>query len=101
MKQVQTLSRQPFYRKGINAGNEDEDVLRVQDSILPKPVTMPLDNISSEMKRNAVHSMSVLEFSNLIKKIESVYDSFFKDIKDSYQVSEVCNRWIKCAVEDR
>lgn len=101
LKQVQSLSLQPFYRKGINAGSEEEETLRVYDSTLPKPVTMPLDSISSEMKRNAVHSMSLLQFSNLIEKIESVYGSFSNDIEDSYQNSEVCNRWIKCAVEHR
>ncbi|KAI9099003.1 hypothetical protein K1719_024770 [Acacia pycnantha] len=101
LKQVQSLSLQPFYRKGINAGREDEETLSVRDSISPKPLTVPLDNVSSEMKRDIVHNMSVLEFSNLVGKIESVYESFSNDIQDSYRIPEACSRWIKCAVEER
>ncbi|KAJ7973125.1 tRNA:m(4)X modification enzyme TRM13-like [Quillaja saponaria] len=105
LKQVQSLSLQPFYQKGINAGSEGEaevgHTLRLDDdSISPNVlVSDSLDNISSELKRNAVHSMSIPEFHNLIKKIESIHESLCKDIQDSYQMPEACNIWIKRGVE--
>ena len=97
LKQVQSLYLQPYYRKGINAGSEGEhenrQTLRNNDT--------PSDNISSEMKRNAVYRMTIPEFYNLIEKIESVHESLSKYIEDSYQMPEVCDLWIKSGVEDR
>ncbi|KAI4332112.1 hypothetical protein L6164_017048 [Bauhinia variegata] len=106
LKQAESLSLQPFYRKGINAGDEGEQeekqTLPFNDSRLPNiPITSPLDNISSEMKRNAVHAMTLPELCNLIEKIESVYELFSKDIQESYQMPETCNLWIKSEVEER
>ncbi|KAJ1425347.1 Zinc finger, CCCH-type, TRM13 [Sesbania bispinosa] len=98
LKQVQSLSIQPFYQKGINAGSDgeqEEETSGVDDSALP---TM---SVSSEMKRNALHRMSVPEFCNLIEKIESFHESLCKDIQDSFQLPEVCSLWIKSGVEDR
>lgn len=82
LKQAQSLSLQPFYQKGINAGEEEEE-----------------DNVSSEMKRSAVYSMTVAQFCKLIKKIESVHASTCKDIWESYKVPEACNKWIKREVD--
>ncbi|KAJ6686768.1 TRNA:M(4)X MODIFICATION ENZYME TRM13-like protein [Salix purpurea] len=82
LKQAQSLSLQPFYQKGINAGNEEEE-----------------DNVSSEMKRSAVYSMTVTQFCKLINKIESVHASTCKDILESYKVPEACNMWIKREVD--
>jgi tRNA:m4X modification enzyme len=99
LKQVQSLSNQPFYQKGINAGSDgeklDEETSGINDSRL---LTM---TISSEMKRNALHRMSVPDFCNLIEKIESVHESLCKDIQDSFQMSEVCSLWIKSKEEER
>ena len=81
LKQAQSLSLQPFYQKGINAGNEEEE------------------NVSSEMKRSAVYSMTVTQFCKLINKIESVHASTCKDILESYKVPEACNMWIKREVD--
>ncbi|KAJ6404040.1 hypothetical protein OIU84_012270 [Salix udensis] len=83
LKQAQSLSLQPFYQKGINAGNEEEEE----------------DNVSSEMKRSAVYSMTVTQFCKLINKIESVHASTCKDILESYKVPEACNMWIKREVD--
>ncbi|KAJ6710662.1 TRNA:M(4)X MODIFICATION ENZYME TRM13-like protein [Salix koriyanagi] len=82
LKQAQSLSLQPFYQKGINAGNEEEE-----------------DNVSSEMKRSAVYSMTVTQFCKLINKIESVHASTCMDILESYKVPEACNMWIKREVD--
>ncbi|KAJ1418384.1 S-adenosyl-L-methionine-dependent methyltransferase [Sesbania bispinosa] len=82
----------------VNAGSDgeqEEETSGVDDSALP---TM---SISSEMKRNALHRMSVPEFCNLIEKIESFHESLCKDIQDSFQLPEVCSLWIKSGVEDR
>ncbi|RZC03297.1 tRNA:m(4)X modification enzyme TRM13 isoform C [Glycine soja] len=90
LKQVQSLSDQPFYDKGINAGSDgEEETSGVDDSRLP---TM---TVSSEMKRNTLHEMSVAEFCNLIEKIEFLHESLCKDIEDSVQMPEVCRLWIK------
>ncbi|KAL2626990.1 hypothetical protein AAZV13_07G144800 [Glycine max] len=51
--------------------------------------------VSSEMKRNTLHEMSVAEFCNLIEKIEFLHESLCKDIEDSVQMPEVCRLWIK------
>ncbi|KAK7273928.1 hypothetical protein RIF29_14996 [Crotalaria pallida] len=99
LKQAQSLSLQPFYQKGINAGSdeeqEEEETSDVDGSRLP---TM---NVSSEMKRNAVQKMSVIEFCNLIEKIEDLHESLYKDIEDSHQMPDVCSLWIKTKVEER
>ncbi|XP_061369030.1 uncharacterized protein LOC133311916 isoform X2 [Gastrolobium bilobum] len=99
LKQVQSLSLQPFYQKGINAGSDgeqqEEETSGVDDSSLS---TM---TVSSEMKRNALHRMSLPEFCNLIEKIESFHESLSKDIQDSFQMPEVCSLWIKSRVEER
>lgn len=68
LKQVQSLSQQPFYRKGINAGKEDDE-----EELGAVTSTAVEDNVTSEVKRNAVYSMTGPEFCNLIKKIESVH----------------------------
>ncbi|KAJ4844780.1 hypothetical protein Tsubulata_003493 [Turnera subulata] len=81
LKQAQSLSLQPFYQKGINAGNEQED------------------NFTSEMKRAAVYAMTVSEFYGLIEKIEHVHASMCKNILESYKVPEACNVWIKGEVD--
>ncbi|XP_002515211.2 tRNA:m(4)X modification enzyme TRM13 [Ricinus communis] len=83
LKQTQSLSLQPFYQKGINAGKEDDD------------------DITSEMKRNAVYSMTVSEFYKLIKKIESIHASLCNDILESFKLPEACNMWIKREIDSK
>ncbi|OIV94111.1 hypothetical protein TanjilG_29211 [Lupinus angustifolius] len=100
LKQAQSLSLQPFYQKGINAGSdgeeqEEEERLGVDGSRLP------IMTVSSEMKRNAVNKMSVTEFCNLIDKIESLHELLCKDIQDSFHMPDVCSLWIKTRVEER
>ncbi|KAK9266716.1 hypothetical protein L1049_007369 [Liquidambar formosana] len=85
LKQVQSLTLQPYYQKGINGGKEDE-----KEEETPAPTLGFLENTTSEMKRNAVYSMTVLEFSNLICKIEAIHSSICNDIRDSYKVPEAC-----------
>lgn len=83
LKQVQSLTRQPFYQKGVNAGKEGDGE----------------DNVTSEMKRNAVYGMNVTEFFDLIKKIESVHGLICGDIRDSVKIPEACSVWINGEVE--
>jgi tRNA:m4X modification enzyme len=99
LKQVQSLSCQPFYRKGINAGSDEEEQAEKTSGI--DGSRFPTLNVSSEMKRNALHRMSVPEFCNLIEKIESFHEHLCKDIQESIQMPEVCNLWIKSGLEDR
>ncbi|TXG63236.1 hypothetical protein EZV62_010230 [Acer yangbiense] len=94
LKQVQSLTLQPFYQKGINAGKEgDEEQLNEVPSALVE------DIFTSEMKRNAVYSMNVTEFCDLIKKIESVHGLICDDIRDSFKIPEACSVWINREVD--
>lgn len=93
MKQVQTLTRQPFYQRGINAGVEEDHPDEEEPTKLSK------DCVASEFKRNAVYSMTVPEFYELIRKIESVHALICKDIRESYKIPEACGIWIKREVD--
>ncbi|CAK9310213.1 unnamed protein product [Citrullus colocynthis] len=92
LKQTQTLAVQPFYRKGINAGEEDSLSSENPDSGLS-------DCISSEMKRTIVYGMSGAEFHRLLGKIRALHDLICKDIQDSYKIKEACNMWIKGEID--
>ncbi|XP_030454974.2 uncharacterized protein LOC115676241 [Syzygium oleosum] len=96
LKQTQSLSLQPFYQKGINAGHEDEDGVPLSNL----PPGFP-DNVTSEMKRNAVYGLSVPEFCSLIDRIKSVHESMCGDIRDSFKVTDVCDIWIKGQVDSK
>lgn len=80
IKQVQSLTLQPFYQKGINAGEEEDP---------------DLNYVASELKRNAVYSLTAPEFYKLIGKVESFHALICKDIRDSFKVPEACGIWIK------
>ncbi|KAB2021525.1 hypothetical protein ES319_D07G145200v1 [Gossypium barbadense] len=94
VKQVQSLSTQPFYQKGVNAGKEDEQ--EEPETGIP---TSGFDIVTSEMKRNAVYSLNISEFFEMIGKIESVHAQICNDIKDSYKIPEACGVWIKGEVD--
>lgn len=83
MKQVQSLSVQPYYQKGVNAGKDGDGE----------------DDVTSEMKRNAVYGMDVTAFRNLIKKIEWVYGLICDDIRDSFKIPEACSMWINREID--
>ncbi|MBA0578968.1 hypothetical protein Gorai_021237, partial [Gossypium raimondii] len=51
------------------------------------------------MKRNAVYSLNISEFFEMIGKIESVHAQICNDIKDSYKIPEACGVWIKGEVD--
>ncbi|XVF22016.1 hypothetical protein REPUB_Repub12eG0138300 [Reevesia pubescens] len=94
LKQAQSLRTQPFYQKGVNAGKEDEE----QETLIP--ISGSFDYVvTSEMKRNAVYSLNIPDFFELIRKIESVHAQICKDIKDSYKIPEACGIWIKREVD--
>lgn len=100
LKQAQSLSLQSFYQKGINAGSDGEEQQEEETSGFDGS-RLPTTTVSSEMKRNDVHKMSVTEFCNLIEKIESLHESLCKDIQESFRMPEVCSLWIKTRVEER
>ncbi|KAH6777430.1 methyltransferase [Perilla frutescens var. hirtella] len=97
LKQTQSLSRQPFYLKGINAGTEDdEQEEEKEDKCSPKDSTF-----TSEMKRNAVYAMSVPRFLDLIAKIKSAHASLCSTIPDSYMIPEACSIWTNREVDKK
>ncbi|GFP93610.1 tRNA:m(4)x modification enzyme trm13 [Phtheirospermum japonicum] len=93
LKQAQSLSRQPFYQKGINAGREEDD----DDYNADSEVAI----VTSEMKRNAVYAMPVPRFSELIAKIKSVHASVCNSFPDSYKVPEACSIWTNREVDKK
>ncbi|EPS62892.1 hypothetical protein M569_11896, partial [Genlisea aurea] len=86
LKQSQFLTRQPFYRKGINSimGNDD-----------PAPI------VTSEMKRNAVHSMPEAHFLELVAKIKACHASICNGIRDSYLIPKACGIWTNREVDKK
>lgn len=92
LKQTQSLAVQPFYQKGINAGEEDS----ISSNEL---VSGSSDCISSEMKRNLVYGMSGVEFHRLLGKIRALHGQICKDIQESYRIKEACNMWIKGEID--
>ncbi|XP_047979813.1 tRNA:m(4)X modification enzyme TRM13 homolog [Salvia hispanica] len=90
LTQTQSLSRQPFYQKGINAGSDDDEEKSKSDS-----------SFTSEMKRNAVYSMAVPYFLDLIAKIKSVHASVCSTIPDSYRIPEACSIWTNREVDKK
>lgn len=78
MKYAESLSLLPYYSKGINSGEEENEVV---------------DYVTSEMKRKAVHGMTAKELAELISKIKSVHASICNDIQDSHKIPEACGVW--------
>ncbi|KAI3741724.1 hypothetical protein L1987_59398 [Smallanthus sonchifolius] len=85
LKHKNSLSLQPFYRKGINGGDEEDDH----------------EGVTSESKRMAVHSMTARQFIKLIEKIKSVHASICKDILDSYIAPDACRIWISREIDGK
>ncbi|XP_057965859.1 uncharacterized protein LOC131156304 isoform X2 [Malania oleifera] len=90
------MPNRPF--SGINRCTDEEDEEAEEEGKTPNPNKHSsgfLDGTTSEMKRNAVYSMSVPEFFKLISKIESVHVLICKDVRDSYKMPKACEIWIK------
>ncbi|KAL2239096.1 UNVERIFIED_CONTAM: tRNA:m(4)X modification enzyme TRM13 [Sesamum indicum] len=96
LKQAQSLSCQPFYKKGINAGREDEEEEGEEMDVLPKDSI-----VTSEMKRSAVYAMSAPKFLELIAKIKSVHASICNSIPDSFRIPEACSIWTNRKVDKK
>lgn len=82
LKHNNSLALQPFYQKGINGGNDDHE-----------------QDVTSDAKRIAVHSMTASQFIKLIAKIKSVHASICNHIQDSFNLPEACRIWINRAVD--
>lgn len=87
LKLSQSLSLQPYYKKGINAG---------KDGVI---LNGGCSDVSSEMKRASVYSLSVDEFHALICKIKSVHETICKHFEDSYNIPDACDIWIKRQID--
>ncbi|XP_057790403.1 tRNA:m(4)X modification enzyme TRM13-like [Salvia miltiorrhiza] len=94
LKQTQSLSRQPYYQKGINAGDDDDEE-KEEDS------SHRYSTFTSEMKRNAVYSMPLPKFLDLIAKIKSIHASICSTIPDSYRIPEACSIWTNREVDKK
>ncbi|PIN24557.1 tRNA:m4X modification enzyme [Handroanthus impetiginosus] len=101
LKQAQSLSRQPFYQKGINAGGENEGGEEEEQKEEKEKKATKDSTYTSEMKRNAVYAMSVSKFLELIAKIKSVHASTCNRIPDSYKIPEACNVWTNREVDKK
>ncbi|KAK4781926.1 hypothetical protein SAY86_016028 [Trapa natans] len=102
LKQAQSLSLYPYFQKGINAGNDDEERVPPNLCRTALPSNYPStssDHASSEMKRNAVYSLTLPRFCALIDKIKTLHESISKEIRDSFRVPEACNKWIRREVD--
>ena len=91
LKQAQSLTLQPFYQKGINAGrdNDDQEEEEKVEAAIIKPGSASLNDISSKMKRGVVYGMRVPDFCKLIGKFEAVHGLICKDIRDSYKCQKL------------
>ncbi|KAL0284443.1 UNVERIFIED_CONTAM: tRNA:m(4)X modification enzyme TRM13 [Sesamum angustifolium] len=96
LKQAQSLSSQPFYQKGINAGREYEEEEGEEMDVVPK------DSIfTSEMKRTAIYAMSAPKFLGLIAKIKSVHAAICNNIPESFRIPEACSIWTNREVDKK
>ncbi|KAL9227662.1 hypothetical protein vseg_003324 [Gypsophila vaccaria] len=86
LKQSQTLSLEPFYRKGINGGTPDSAHLHEPDA-------------SSHMKRTLVHSFTPPQFSALLSKIRAIHSSLSNHIPFSYKLPLAFDVWIKSLIQ--
>ncbi|CAA0830618.1 methyltransferases [Striga hermonthica] len=94
MKRELSLSCQPFYQRGINAGPGDEEENEGEEAEM-------VTTFTSEMKRNAVYNMPVSGFFELIAKIKSVHASICDDIQESYKIPEACRIWTNREVDKK
>ncbi|KAF5206813.1 Kinesin, partial [Thalictrum thalictroides] len=93
------LRLQPFYKKGINGGwNENSSDIGRMDKSLFNGVS---EIITSHMKRSAVYKMTVSEFLGLINKIKSIHSFICSDLQDSYKIPEACSLWMKREVDGK
>ncbi|KAI7751537.1 hypothetical protein M8C21_013396 [Ambrosia artemisiifolia] len=83
LKHQNALSVQPFYRKGVNGGGEEDDH----------------GGVTSESKRMAVHSMDGAQFVKIIERIKAVHALICKDILESYIDPDACKIWINRAID--
>ncbi|KAL8544785.1 hypothetical protein ACS0TY_005128 [Phlomoides rotata] len=95
VKQAQSLSREPFYQKGINSGREEEEEGNNAEAAIARTGSL----FTSEMKRKAVYAMSVPKFLELIARIKSVHASICNNIPDSYEIPEACSIWTNKEVD--
>ncbi|KAL6968700.1 tRNA:m(4)X modification enzyme [Sarracenia purpurea var. burkii] len=68
---------------------------------LNNPSSGPWGSITSEMKRNAVYSLTTIKLSELIGKIQFIHSSICKDIQDSYKIPEACGVWTNKEVDGK
>ncbi|XP_072993120.1 uncharacterized protein [Typha latifolia] len=82
-KQAEALETQPYYTKGINAGDPDEGT------------------VSSAAKRSAIYGLTPSEFYDLVNKIKLVHSTSVVALRDSFMVPEACEKWLNRQVDRR
>lgn len=97
---LEQMERMPHYRKGANAGSDDDKEedgsgMREQDKKLQ-------GEWSSKLKRSMFNSLSKEEVRELVLKIESAYNLHCKDEFDlAFQHPSACNKWVHADVDRR
>ncbi|MCL7045132.1 hypothetical protein MKW94_030693 [Papaver nudicaule] len=93
LKQPQSFKLlEPFFKKGINGGRdfeEEEESFGAGNIVTPRT------------KRQAMYEMTVIEFYELITKIEAAYASIAtsSDIQESFKEPQACKIWMNQEVE--
>ncbi|KAI4365281.1 hypothetical protein MLD38_021278 [Melastoma candidum] len=88
LKFSQSLSQQPYFRKGINGGKYEGILSNGGHS-----------DITSEMKRTSVYSLTIDKFQDLIFKIKSIHETIVKQFEESYKIPDACDIWIKRQID--
>ncbi|RCV40081.1 hypothetical protein SETIT_9G022900v2 [Setaria italica] len=81
-KQVAALAAQPYYSKGINSGGSEAG-----------------RGITSAEKRAAVYRLTDDEFRGLLGKIRSVHAAAAVAMRESYLITDACDKWMSGQVD--
>lgn len=81
-KRAAALAAQPYYSKGINCGGGDVD-----------------RGVTSAEKRAAVYRLTEEEFRGLLGKIRSVHAAAAVGMRESYLITEACDKWMSGQVD--
>ncbi|KAK1278910.1 hypothetical protein QJS04_geneDACA015822 [Acorus gramineus] len=98
-KQNQELKTQPFYKKGVNGGGREDPESLMGGEVGNAHCGEKTCIITSDMKRNMIYKLGVLEFLELVGKIESIHKSLCSFIKDSYVMPEACEGWLASQID--
>ncbi|KAL6636586.1 hypothetical protein ACP70R_024158 [Stipagrostis hirtigluma subsp. patula] len=81
-KQATALAAQPYYSKGVNSGGGEAG-----------------RGVTSAEKRAAVYWLTEEEFRGLLGKIRSVHAAAAVAMRESYLITDACDKWMKGQVD--